>query len=309
MKLTVILALLVAGASADEPSEETQRLKRQVKQLQQENQQLREKLNAIARLAAPLESRPPEQLNIVIQSGDWGDAASPDILKVHESSASPLWKSSGNPHLHRISVIRDSEGPLVAYQRGQDNAYRVLLNVKGRLWSQFSYQFSHEMCHILCNYRDAPNKQKWFEESLCECASLYSLRSMGQSWKTAPPYSNWKSYSDSLTQYATNRMNAAKNVPDGKLTRWYEQHRTQLEESAVRRDLNLVVALKLLPIFERHPHSWKAVRTLNLGDPDENQSLRSYLQGWLNRTDSDNKKVVAEVATIFGFNELNHSDE
>ena len=39
-------------------------------------------------------------------------------------------------------------------------------------------------------------------ETLCEVASLFALRQMGEAWKTDAPYSNWKSYSVSLKGYA-----------------------------------------------------------------------------------------------------------
>ena len=34
----------------------------------------------------------------------------------------------------------------------------------------------------------------WLEESLCETASLFTLRAMSRSWSIAPPYPAWKNY-------------------------------------------------------------------------------------------------------------------
>jgi hypothetical protein len=49
------------------------------------------------------------------------------------------------------------------------------------------YQFAHEFAHILSNYeRHADSKvarqHEWFEEALCEVASLYALKRVGMQW-------------------------------------------------------------------------------------------------------------------------------
>lgn len=221
------------------------------------------------------------------------------MLKVVTSAAGPLWESAGNPALHPITVLNNPAGPLVAYKRGPSDEYKVLVNVDGRVWAQLSYQFSHEMAHILANYRDVPNRQRWFEESICECASLYSLRRMGQVWKTKPPYSNWKSYAGSLTDYADKRMQDTDSVPENDLAAWYAANRTTLAGNATDRKLNLVVAVRLLPIFEKHRNSWVAVRSLNRGNIAENETLDRYLEGWYSRVAESERPVVREIAELF----------
>ena len=300
--LLCILILFFCGvSSADDLASEVAKLKNRVATLEAENETLRERLARIAALSsAPLHAVPSETLSISLASDDWGGAAQPDILKVLDSAVTPLWISAGKPPLHPISVTKNSEGPLVAFKRGPADSYKVLLNVEGRLWAKFSYQFSHEMCHILCNYRNVPNKQVWFQESLCESASLYSLRAMGRSWKTTPPYENWKSYADALTDYATNRIQEAEDVPPADLAVWYVRNQPTLDKSGTNRDLNLIVAIKLLEIFEKYPESWHVVRSLNLGDPAENETLKTYLTGWHNRVADSEKHIVKEIAKLFG---------
>ncbi len=239
------------------------------------------------------------KLAISLASEDWGSAQKPDILNVLNSAALPLWSSAGKPRLRPIRVVSDSKGPLVAFDRGEADTYKVLLNVKGRLWARFAFQFSHEMCHILANYRDVPNKQMWLEEAICECASLYSLRAMGESWKSKAPYPNWKSYAASLTQYADDRIAGAPVVSPGDLQEWYEQNKDTLDSTATNRELNLVVAVRMLKIFERHPQAWRVVRSLNLGSPSENSSLETYFAGWYERAETEQKPIVEDVASLF----------
>lgn len=295
-----IWMLLIVAVRAGDPQAEVVELKRQVARLEAENQDLRKRLAEIATLAREVDVPSSTALTIRLASDNWGDAQPADILEVLQSAAHPLWQSAGQPALQAIEVVQDSEGPRVNYQRGPGNAYVVLLNVEGRLWARFSYQFAHELSHILANFRDVPNPQMWLEESLCECASLYSLRAMGRAWKTAPPYPNWTPYADSLTAYATDRIGEAEAVPQGDLADWYSRHQSRLEQDSINRKLNLIVAVKLLKIFERHPSSWRVLRSLNRGEPSESLTLRRYLAGWHGRVEAKDRIVVEQIAELFG---------
>jgi hypothetical protein len=82
----------------------------------------------------------------------------------------------------------------VAFKRLQSGDVRVLLNTQGRYWAQVAYQFAHEFCDVLANV--PPNDpgwkpSEWIEESLCETASQFALRSMARSWAIALPYGAW----------------------------------------------------------------------------------------------------------------------
>jgi hypothetical protein len=297
--LVLIFSLSVSAAMADERDLEIAKLKERIIVLEAQNQVLRERLTEIASLAAGLASRPEAGLAIIVVSDDWGDAQKRDVEKVLNSAALPVWESAGSPPLHPIAVANRPGNPLVAYERGPLNTYIVSLNVRGRLWAKLAYQFSHEMAHILANYRDVPNKQRWFEEAICECASLYSLRRIGDTWKTTPPYPNWSSYADSLTDYANDRIHQAAAIPDDDLTAWYSANKSTLDADPTHRELNQVAAGRLLPIFEKYPNSWKAVRSLNLGDPAENETLHEYLKAWYSRVSVPERPVVSEIATLF----------
>lgn len=298
-----ILILVVTHSTgaliADDRDAEIARLKTEIDRLGTENRLLRERLSRIAELSSNVVSPKSTKLAIGLGSDDWGDADKQDVLEVVRSAAVPVWKAAGSPALHPITVLNDSQGPLVSYERGPGDAYRVLVDVEGREWAQLSYQFSHEMAHILANYREGPNKQKWFEESICECASLYSLFEMGKTWKTAAPYPNWTSYAGALTRYAQKRIDQAAAIPDDDLAAWYATNRTKLESNATLRDLNLIVAVRLLKICNEHPNYWTAIRSLNLGNAADNENLERYLEAWYGRVAEPERVVVRKIAGLF----------
>lgn len=279
-----------SGTLADERDAEIARLKERVLLLEQENRQLRTQLGDAAAT---------KELTLEVTPNQWGGAGMADVRAVLLSAATPLWNSAGSPPLTPITVIYAKTGPMVHYRRGPQGNYVVELNVQGQYWSQFAFQFSHEVAHILANYRGAANKQAWFEESICETASLYALRRMAETWQTKPPYANWKPYSQSLAKYADDRLASAEQVSADQFVAWYLGKRDDLEGSAVNRKWNLVVATHLLPIFEKHPDSWQAVRSLNQGDPAENESLRGYLQAWHTRLPESQRPVAEDIAALF----------
>ncbi len=133
----------------------------------------------------------PPRIEIRIAPDDWGGASPRDIHKLLLSAAKELSPYFSQRRLDPI-LVRQKTGahaPIVFYQRSARNEYIVELDVRGRYWSQYAYQFSHELCHILARYEKSRGRQnRWFEESLCELAALFTLRRMSESWQTSPPY-------------------------------------------------------------------------------------------------------------------------
>src|SRR5262245_35006495 len=157
---------------------------------------------------------PRERLAIRVASEGWGDAGRADITKVLQSAGSSLAACVPDRQFPPIDVSRSTTTPITLFKRGPAGEIRVKLNVEGTYWAQFAFQFGHEMGHIVCGFEEYPNPNLWFEETLCEAASLFVLGRMAESWKTRPPYPHWKDYSGALQKYRDERMEKAK-LPEG----------------------------------------------------------------------------------------------
>jgi hypothetical protein len=92
------------------------------------------------------------------------------------------------------------------------------------------------------------------------------MHAMGETWKTAPPYRNWKSYAESLTKYAADRIEKAPaELPAGTAFKdWFRANEAKMREKSTLREKNNVVAIQLLPIFETQPSGWEAITSMNL---------------------------------------------
>ena len=239
--------------------------------------------------------------------GDWGGASLADASKVLHSAAGTLWDEVPERRLAPIDV-RPKGGPIVLYRRGPGGAYQVRLNTGGTYWCQYAFQFAHEFCHILCrsgkhadtDLEKMDGQNMWFEESVCETASLFALRRMATRWAQRPPYPNWRDFAPSLRSYAEERIRAAP-LPEGMtLAAWYAKHADHLRKESCDRPKNRIVAGVLLPMFEAAPDRWQAVQYLNVGARPEPRSFREYLSDWRQHCPARHRGFVRQVAEAFG---------
>ncbi len=230
-------------------------------------------------------------------SAKW-EASIRDVDKVLTAAAVELMKHVPERRLAAI-LVEPQGGPIVLYKRGPKGEFRVKLNTGKTYWAQYTYQFAHEMCHILCEYDSDKNPCKWFEESICELASLFVLRRSAVTWKTRPPYPNWKSFAKHLDSYAEDRIRKAALPPGKTLAAWYRENREALRKNATDRPKNNIVAVQLLPLFEKVPSRWQAVQYLNKEKLDDTYDLKRYLEAWHRHCPAKHRTFVREIATKF----------
>ena len=241
-------------------------------------------------------------LDIRVKPGGWGGASPADIKKVLASAGGELWQHFPDRKLAPIIVERSNSGPIVLYRKGPNGEHIVRLDVEGNHWSQFAYQFAHEFCHILTNYGPKTTKKnKWFIESICEMASVFAMRRMADTWRTAPPYPNWKSYAPHLKTYADGARvtDGLRQTPGGTLAAWYRRNAEALRKNSTLRAKNKVVANELLELFEADPQAWLAAGSIDLGPGDKDESFEAFLGDWLERTPARHKTLVRKVAALF----------
>jgi hypothetical protein len=241
-----------------------------------------------------------EALVIRVSAEGWGDAGPGDITKVLQSAGESLAGLFLERKFPVLEVSRSSSSPITLFQRGPAGEIRVKLDVEGRHWAQFAFQFGHEMGHIVCGYAEYPNPNLWFEETLCETASLFVLGRMAESWKTRPPYPNWKDYATALKKYREERI-AKEQLPEGSsLADWFRGQQSALRKDGTQRSLNLKMAVAILPLFEETPERWEAVAALNSVRGDASRSFAQYLRDWSRSSPEKHREFIAKIAGRFG---------
>jgi hypothetical protein len=230
-----------------------------------------------------------------------------DARVVMLSAASQIWRYFDADALLAPMEVKLQGGPIALYERGPNDEYRVRLDIEGRRWNQLAYQFAHEFCHILCRYDRREHPNKWFEESLCEAASIFALLGMAEEWETDPPYEHWSDYSEFLQSYAEERIERGRiNVdsvePDSRdaFVDWFDANRAALSESATDRDRNSVVAVRLLRLLKESPEDWASVTYLNVEPDLDDASFEEYLSAWRRHCPEERRAFVDRVAEEYG---------
>lgn len=264
-------------------------------------------LSAAATLAAVAvaESPPPDAGAMPpyrVDASGFADSEQ-DIRAVCDSAGRELWRHFPDHRLEPFVVVRGRGGPITLFDRNPHREIVVQLDTGDRLWCQYAYQFAHEFCHLLCGFRPGDPSNQWFEETLCELASLYAIRGMARSWRANPPYPHWRDYRDSLRDYADQTMSRRPHVEEivriG-LPAFYAKHEAALRTMPVDRDLTGSIAVVLLECFERRPDRWGAVRWLNDRKTEAVRPFDSYLADWHETVPEAHRPFVAEIATLFG---------
>lgn len=238
-----------------------------------------------------------------IEPDGWYDARPEDVHKVVVSAGNTLLEYGDALNLVPIVLKNNPRGPLVFNRMSAQDNYTVLVNVTGRQWSQLAYQFSHELCHILSNFDTSSNNaNQWFEEAVCEGASLHALKRMSKEWQIDPPYPNWRSYAFSLSKYLHQYLQEDhRYLPAGTdLSEWYAKERRSLRRDHRQRHKNEIVGTKIFNYFQENQTRWRSIRYLNLSRSSD-LSLQQYLQVWHQHLPRRLKYVAIEIASWFGY--------
>ncbi len=251
-------------------------------------------------LASPADSR--KALTIQVNPEGF-DASRADIHAVCRSAADQLLRHMKGLEKTTTAVSRGDQGPIVLFRRGNKGEHLIRLTTGKLYWAQYAYQFSHEICHVLCGYDEDFRGNLWFEETICETASLYCMRSMSVEWRTNAPYENWKSYAPLLRDY-TDQIERTRQdyleITRTGLPAYYRKHAQHLSSNGTDRKKNGAMALVLLAVFERHPENWNAIRWLNSSPSPQGETFAQYLSKWHQAAPREHSEFVASVAALYG---------
>jgi hypothetical protein len=246
------------------------------------------------------------RLQIRVAPGDWGNASPADIEALLNSVGNEMLKHFPGQRPLPIIVSPSRQGPLVMYQKGPSNEYQILLAAKDDHWAEYVYEFSHELFHIFAGYDLRPPtriaKNQWFEEMLCETASLYMLKRYTAMWDTLAPRPEWQGYTPEIQRF-TNRAFSEKHrrLPQNvKFEEWFRANGPSLETKPYLREKNELVAMRFLPLLEQTP-DWRAFEFLNVGSREGDSTFYDYLARWYRKTPPAQRRLVDNALSVFHF--------
>ncbi|MDQ1770109.1 hypothetical protein GQR60_14410 [Labilibaculum sp. A4] len=221
----------------------------------------------------------------ILETSFWGTARVNDISSVLNSVIEEFDRLIEDTSTRPLVIFNSEKNqnsidyPL--FQIGPDFNF-IFLHVKDTYWCKYAYQFAHEYCHhiIESNFKSKNTRFGWFEESICELASIFILKKMAESWKIKPPYPNWKDYSAALSDYADEILNRKSNSIDEYLGSWINQNLSTLYENCENREINCAIATNLYDTFQAEHELWGLIPFLAKIKVHNEMTWKEYLETW-----------------------------
>ena len=221
-----------------------------------------------------------EQERLPIENGNWGGVSLSAVQAVLESAYGVLVQAFNKHPDAPIQVAWWNQSPQVFYDL---RPYQIRISARDTYWCQYVYQFSHELCHVMTNFdRHRDHKHKWFEESLCELASLFVLHRLADGWKERPPSFVFgaEAFAPNFKTYAEEIGQSHGQPGDDDLRVWLTANLARLEEDPFIRELNRTLSIALLDRFLEDSSLWRDCSHLNCWDAKTNETFESYLEAW-----------------------------
>ncbi len=191
----------------------------------------------------------------------------PDRLRVDD-------QASGPPH-----IWLHSDNPTTAW---------VVVDIGTRAWSQLSYQFGHELGHVMCNSWmwkvETPPPSRWLEESLAEAFSIRGLGRLADAWERNPPFPNDSRYGQALRNYRADLIakygKAGGSQPLKDLADWLRSNRARLDATTGLGDYEGPAILAVVNEMEAHQGCVEDLGAVNRWPQRSAVPLEEYLRLW-----------------------------
>ena len=237
-------------------------------------------------------------INISVPKNEWGEANPRVIETFLKYVASHINRELYAPFVGEIHVEKsDTDSLYVCFQHDRNQPHTIKLATGNFDWCQYAYQFTQMFCHVLSDHNKLRGCENgWFHQALCQLASIFTLRRMGERWHTEAPFTNWGEYAKNFRTYEeevriVHKMifyqgYQIKNtiVPIDWLSNYEEEMRViSVDENIYSNrhgkywSIYGLIAYTLLPVFEKYPSGWNAVRHL----PKSDSYIKQYLYEWL----------------------------
>lgn len=243
--------------------------------------------------------------NFTVIDGHWGDAQLENIAKLLDNVTSTFFEPFDKDLLPQKPVTIKHIRHLTTYEprpefRLGNDGDEIFLDTQNKAWAQYSYQFSHELCHhVVAIGFKTEIRFKWLEEVFCELASLICLEKMAVSWVANPPYPNWSSFAPALKEYQQQIISQDEQITHEPFPAWFTKTLNELYVNQYQRTENRIIALQLMDLFKPEPTCWQTIQYLKNIEATEDMSFTAYLNAWEIALPAQLSANFAKIKSIF----------
>lgn len=196
--------------------------------------------------------------------------------------------SDRQPTRLRVDEHPSGSPAIWLHDDGSSTAW-IIVDIGERAWSQLSYQFGHELGHVLANswqaHANPGGPSQWLEESIVEAFSFFGLGRLAANWERQPPFPNDNGYGVALASYRKSALQgydrlAAEQGGIADWAAWYRRHRTGIEAGDGLNAFARACSSKFVAAFEQNPACIEALGALNRWPNRSRLPLSDYLEQW-----------------------------
>ncbi len=173
-----------------------------------------------------------------------------------------------------------------------NNTHLIHLSTKENYWCQWIYQFSHEYCHHLIDGELVGDKKGliWFEECICELASMWQLYIFFSKWSKSTNIIESK-YALSFKDYLDNLLES--NNGKYTLKECIDSLNTTTPKTEYERDKYNIIATNIYTLFIENHKLWKII--LNFGDMRRFSKLEELFEHLITVSTDDYKQSLLKL--------------
>ena len=265
------------------------------------------------------------ELKIIVKpSPDWGPVSDADVEYLCQEIVDCFeeYLRPENQIDQDVNVYRTTRGHSFVTLDINDAKAKYKIEVQLRddmelkkvkeFWT-FIIRSGHEFTHILqveqegLTWKASFNPNLWFQEVIAELGCVWVLKKMADSWLYGSRFGRgihtpegFAEFSENFDFYADWYMDL--HPYDGTGKEWLAEHEDSLRAEFERTggsDMDTVRQLypKLMPVFEKNPEAWNAVRKMPLASKSK---MSKYMQEWYDAVDIQDRRYVKEIAEVMG---------
>jgi hypothetical protein len=247
--------------------------------------------------------------NVVIQNQPMptGNTA---VIQNFFSTAIDLFFRHSPSHPARNAQIRvhyGKNGPVTSYGGNNVTGWDIHLTAENDDWCKHVYQFAHEVCHVFAQMQQSKHPNQWFEESVCEAASLYALQTISEMGATKKGpcvnlFTSGRPFHEAMKDYVNRYLqDSDRQAATAELKKGLKYNEAQLRIDPYweERKFNNVVANKLFPFFVATPKNWAAIEFLNtIPCSITGNSFGDYLANWKRAVAKEHRPFIKMIERI-----------
>lgn len=178
--------------------------------------------------------------------------------------------------------------PSIWLHKDRPDTAIVILAVGAQDWSRLTYQFGHELGHVLANSWQVDANPRppcqWLEEALVEAFSLRGMRRVARLWQEEPPFEGAAELGTQVGDYgaiiASKHQEVADEQGAARFRTWLRRNRSELEAQTGLSGPAYAAVTTMLAQMEKRPSGVDDLGALNRWPERSSLRLEDYLARW-----------------------------